>query len=88
MQDEPTNTLGAMKRLREVIAGALSCDIDDLPPSSTPFREYRDWDSLRHVSLVIGLESTFKVDLSADEIRAMVTAADVALLLRDKGVNE
>jgi acyl carrier protein len=77
-----------MKRLQEIIAAALSCDIGDLPPSSTPFRDYKEWDSLRHVSLVIGLESTFQVELSADEIKAMVTAADVLRLLKDRGVHE
>ena len=77
-----------MKRLQEIIATALSCDVEDLPPTSTPFRDYRDWDSLRHVSLVVGLESTFHLELSADEIKAMVTAADVLRLLQDKGINE
>jgi acyl carrier protein len=77
-----------MKRLQEVIAGALACDVGDLPPSSTPFRDHADWDSLRHVSLVLGLESTFRVEFSADEIKAMITPADVVRLLKGKGVDE
>ena len=75
-----------MKRLQEVLAGVLMCDVDSLP-ASTPLSEVDGWDSLKHVMLVVGLESNFGVSLSADEIKSMVTLADVGRILKEKGVD-
>ena len=55
-----------------------------LPPD-TPFREYKTWDSLKHVHLVVGVESRFALDLSADEIAGLVSRQAVAELLRARG---
>jgi len=76
-----------MKRLQEVLAGVLMCDVESLPPS-TPLSEVEGWDSLKHVMLVVGLETNFGVSLSADEIKSMVTLADVGRVLKEKGVDD
>jgi acyl carrier protein len=75
-----------MKRLQEVLAGVLMCDVESLPPS-TPLSDVEGWDSLKHVMLVVGLETNFGVSLSADEIKSMVTLADVGRILKEKGVD-
>jgi acyl carrier protein len=75
-----------MTRLREVLAGILMCDVESLPPS-TPLIDVEGWDSLKHVMLVVGLESNFGVSLSADEIKSMVTLADIGRILKEKGVD-
>jgi acyl carrier protein len=75
-----------MNRLQEVLAGILMCDVASLPPS-TPLSEIDGWDSLKHVMLVVGLESNFAVSLSADEIKSMVTLADIQRILSEKGVD-
>ena len=75
-----------MKRLQEVLAGVLMCDVESLPPS-TPLTEVEGWDSLKHVMLVVGLETNFGVSLSADEIKSMVTLADVGRILKEKGAD-
>lgn len=63
------------------------CD-GSLPPATTPLREIEGWDSLRHVMLVLGLERSFGVKLSAEEIRSMVTVGDIDRVLREKGVDD
>jgi acyl carrier protein len=75
-----------MKRLQEVLAGVLMCDVESLPPS-TPLSDVEGWDSLKHVMLVVGLETNFGVSLSADEIKSMVTLADVGRILKEKGAD-
>jgi acyl carrier protein len=75
-----------MERLKDLMAGILTTDASSLPPVSTPLRDIEGWDSLKHVLLVVGIERDFQVKLTADEIRAMVTMADVARILQDKGV--
>lgn len=76
-----------MKPLRETIAGILMCDADDLPIDTTPLRDYEGWDSLKHVMLVLGLESAFSVTLSAEDIQSMVTIADIQRVLNAKGLD-
>ncbi len=63
------------------------CNVDSLPSSSTPLADMEDWDSLKHVMLVVGLETNFAVSLSAEEIKSMVTVADIARILKEKGVD-
>ncbi|HXA16321.1 MAG TPA: acyl carrier protein [Thermoanaerobaculia bacterium] len=75
-----------MKRLQEVLAGVLMCDVESLPPS-TPLSDVEGWDSLKHVMLVVGLETNFGVSLSADEIKSMVTLTDIGRILKEKGVD-
>ena len=72
-----------MNRLDELMV-ELFPEERDLPPD-TPFRQYKTWDSLKHVHLVVGLESRFALDLSADEIAHLVSRRAVADLLRAKG---
>jgi acyl carrier protein len=74
-----------MERLKELVAGIVATDASSLPPASTPLRDLEGWDSLKHVQLVVGLEGRFKVKLSADEIKAMVTMADIDRILKEKG---
>ncbi len=76
-----------MIRLQEVLAGILMCDIESLPSSSTLLSDMEGWDSLKHVMLVVGLEANFAISLSAEEIRSMVTVADIGRVLKEKGVD-
>lgn len=75
-----------MERLKELVAGIVATDASSLPPAATPLRDLEGWDSLKHVQLVVGLEASFKVKLTADEIRAMVSLADIGRILQEKGV--
>ena len=76
-----------MTRPQELLAEILMCEIDALPPSPTALRDIEGWDSLRHVMLVVGLEQNFGVTLSAEEIQAMVTVADIGRVLAERGID-
>lgn len=73
-----------MDRLDELML-ELFPDEAELPPE-TPFRDYGDWDSLKHVHLVVGLESRFAIELSADEIARLLSRRDIAEVLRARGI--
>jgi acyl carrier protein len=75
-----------MERVKELVANILAADSESLPPVATPLRDIEGWDSLKHVQLVVGLESGFRVKLSADDIKQMVTMADIGRILQEKGV--
>ena len=76
-----------MRELQELMASILMCESGDLPPESTPLRDIKGWDSLKHVLLVVGLEKHLNAQLTAEEIRGIITLADVARVLRQKGVD-
>jgi acyl carrier protein len=78
---------GRMRELQELMAGILMCEPGTLPPESTPLRDIKGWDSLKHVLLVVGLEKHLNAQLTAEEIQGIVTLADVARVLRQKGVD-
>jgi acyl carrier protein len=78
---------GRMRELQELMAGILMCEPGTLPPESTPLRDIKGWDSLKHVLLVVGLEKHLNAQLTAEEIQGIVTLADVACVLRQKGVD-
>jgi len=44
------------------------------------------WDSLQHIALVRGIEETFQISLSMDEMMEMTTAGAIERLLRRHGV--
>jgi acyl carrier protein len=76
-----------MRELEELMASILMCDPGDLPPESTPLRDIKGWDSLKHVLLVVGLEKHLNTQLSAEQIKGIVTLTDVARVLRQKGID-
>ena len=78
---------GRMGELQEFMASILMCDPGTLPPESTPLRDIKGWDSLKHAHLVVGLEKYLNAQLTAKEIQGIVTLADVACVLRQKGVD-
>ena len=64
------------------------CETEEVPVDGTALRDLEGWDSLKHVMLVVGLENTFEVKLTAEEIKSMTTMADVVRVLKVKGVND
>jgi acyl carrier protein len=76
-----------MDKSEELMASILMCEPGGLPPASTPLREIKGWDSLKHVLLVVGLEKHLKAQLTAEEIQRLVTLADVANIIREKGTD-
>ena len=76
-----------MDRLRDFICEVVGCNPSVLGSENTALRDLDGWDSLKHVMFVIGLEKNFQTKLTAEEIQAMVTIADVAKILKDKNIN-
>jgi acyl carrier protein len=76
-----------MQRLDDLITEILECDIDSFS-NSTPFKEIEGWDSLKHLGLVVGIETIFQIQLSAEDIQKMTSLEDAHRLLKERGINE
>lgn len=46
-----------------------------------------EWDSLKHMELIVGIEETFKIKLTTNDIVAMVSVKEINRVLKEKGVN-
>ena len=75
-----------MNRLDDLITEILECDIGSFS-SSTPFKDIDGWDSLKHLRLVVGIESNFQIQLSAEDIQKMISLVDARRILKERGVN-
>lgn len=74
-----------MNRLDTLLESILDHPLEGLD-ESLPFAEVCDWDSIRQVQLVVGLQSTFEIDLTREEIQGLRSIADARSLLSARGI--
>jgi acyl carrier protein len=65
------------QRLAEIL------DVDGLQPENV-LRDFDEWDSLAVLSVLAMADSKYGVSIRAEEIRSVVTAADLANLVEKK----
>ena len=69
--------------LYEVAANVLRAEIDTLGPDSSP-QNTPNWDSLRHIELILAVESAFNLQFSIAEIVNMQKLGDMAKMVDSK----
>lgn len=72
--------------LYTVVASTLKIDASDLNEQSNA-KNTPNWDSLRHIELMMSVESVFGVRFSLAEIAGMRDLGDMRSLLVSKGVD-
>ena len=59
-------------KLREILATAIDVDAGELTDASSPDNT-PEWDSFAHMTMVAAMEEEFKVTLTLDEVKSMLT---------------
>ncbi len=72
-------------RLFETVASVLNIDANSLTNESNG-RNTENWDSLRHIELILAVETAFGVTFSMSEMVSMQDLGDMRALLVEKGV--
>ncbi|MGB5214067.1 MAG: acyl carrier protein [Anderseniella sp.] len=72
-------------RLFETVASVLNIDAGSLTNESNG-RNTENWDSLRHIELILAVETAFGVTFSMSEMVSMQDLGDMRELLVEKGV--
>lgn len=72
-----------MKTLRSVVAEVLRLPPDTVD-ETTSMKTTPQWDSLKHMELILAIEETFDLTLDGDEIAAMTTVAAMEQVLSTK----
>jgi len=74
-----------MDKLNQLLAELFAEEATVLG-EETPFADCAMWDSLKHVELVIGIETRFSVDLSAAEIARLTCKRAAREILTARGL--
>ncbi|MEO0635388.1 MAG: acyl carrier protein, partial [Pseudomonadota bacterium] len=73
-------------KVTEIVASVLKVDASTINMESNAQNTPR-WDSLRHIELVLAIESRFGVQFSIPEIVSMQKLGDIVDLLTNKGAD-
>ncbi|MDJ0613387.1 MAG: acyl carrier protein [Rhizobiaceae bacterium] len=73
-------------KLFEIVGGVLNIDPNTLSNESSGLNT-QNWDSLRHIELMLAVETAFGVRFSMSEMVSMQNLGDMRNLLVDKGVD-
>lgn len=73
-------------RLTVLFAETLNVDSATISDATSP-QNTPAWDSLNNMILLAGIEETYEVELSSDEITRMKTLGDVRAILAARGVD-
>ena len=74
-----------MNKLYTVIADVMRLSKEEVSDSFS-MRNSDAWDSLKHMELIVSIENTFNVTLSADDIVEMIDVRCIKKVLKSKGV--
>lgn len=72
-------------KLRTVVANILGAPEDSISDASNA-KNTPNWDSARHIELMLAIELAFNVEFSVSEITGLQNLGDMRQLLISKGV--
>ncbi|MDX1975384.1 MAG: acyl carrier protein [Rickettsiales bacterium] len=71
--------------IEELIASTLKIARDRVSDATT-MKDVAEWDSLKHMELILNIERHFSVELTGDEIADMVSVKAIKHILGQRGV--
>ncbi len=74
-----------MQKLEQIIADILSVAEDAISDESNA-RNTPNWDSGRHIDLMLAVETAYDVHFTIPEITGMQNVGDMRRILQEKGV--
>lgn len=73
-----------MDELLDLVAGVLKIDRSGITTETGPLNQSQ-WDSFHHVHIVTEVEEKYGIEMTPEEITALLSVGDIASLLRSKG---
>jgi acyl carrier protein len=72
-------------KLKELLAKVFNVTVDAITADASP-DTVENWDSLRHMNLVLALEQEFDVELTDDQVVEILTYPLIKIVLVEHGV--
>lgn len=73
-------------KLFDIVASVLNIEAETLTNESSGLNT-ENWDSLRHIELMLAVETAFSVRFSMSEMVSMQNLGDMRALIIEKGVD-
>lgn len=73
------------KKLKKIMADIFLISIDQIDGSST-MENMKEWDSLKHVQLMMSIEEGFIIKLKIEEMIEMTSITNIKRTLSSKGI--
>lgn len=86
MTFQSTNVSGTQLKLEQIVAKVLSVDESTISDESNA-KNTSNWDSMRHIELLLAVEVAFGVQFTMAEITSMQNLGDMRRLLKERGVD-
>ncbi len=74
-----------MTSLHKIIADVLTVSPSRVT-GDMEMKNTAEWDSLKHMELIIAIEKAFAIELTGDEIAEMTSVAAITSILKKRGV--
>lgn len=75
-----------MEKLISLMSDVLRLSEDEITDDLS-IKNSDNWDSLKHMELVVSIEQVFGISLTLDDIVSMVNVKEIKNVLKDKGVS-
>jgi len=71
------------ERIKQIMGTVFEIDAQQIPDDVSP-DIIKNWDSLRHINLILELEKAFDVKIVGEEIVKMVTIEIISAIIEEK----
>ena len=72
-----------INKIKNLLCLILNVDIDELYDETT-INDINSWDSLKHLQIIIQLESDFDININDQEAVKLVSLEEIILLVQNK----
>lgn len=86
MTFQSNNVSGTQVKLVQIVAKVLEVDVSTISDESNA-KNTPNWDSMRHIELLLAVEVAFGVQFNMAEITSMQNLGDMHRLLLEKGID-
>lgn len=73
------------QRLKEVLSKIFNVSLDTITEEASP-DTIENWDSLRHMNLVLALEEEFDVEFTDDQVIEILSYKLIKIVLQEHGI--
>lgn len=71
------------EKIKNIMASVFGCETSEIVDSSSP-DTLENWDSLRHMNLIVALEEEFNLNFTEDETMEMLNYKLISIVISDK----
>jgi acyl carrier protein len=73
------------QKLKQIMSNLFEIEEDEITDEASVL-SIENWDSLKHINLIIAIEEQFGITIDEDEMVEMTSFTEIKRILRDKGV--